>query len=117
MKTYFSLDTSYQVLLPGQVDEGPHGLGVLQVGLELLEILLPVTDGGLARHLLQALHMAGEREDVEVVIKENTGSVGGQAQDESFIKPVHHILVCLGPEPGEKGLIMKSAGKDSKNVP
>ena len=117
MKTYLRLDTICQVLLPGQVDEGPHGLGVLQVGLEFLEVLLPVTDGGLARHLLQALHMAREREDVQVVIKENTGSVGGQAQDESFIKPVHHILVSLGPEPGERGLIMKSAGKDSKNVP
>ena len=113
MKTYFSLDTSYQVLLPGQVDEGPHGLGVLQVGLELLEVLLPVTDRGLARHLLQAPHVAREREDVQVVIKENTGSVGGQAQDESFIKPVHHILVSLGPEPGEKRLIKKVAGKDS----
>lgn len=106
MKTYLCRDKSKNVLLPGQVDERPHRLGVLQVGLELLEVLLPVTDRGLAGHLLQAPHVAREREDVQVVIKENTGIVGGQTQDESFIKPVHDILVRLSAKPKEMLLMI-----------
>ena len=99
MKTYLCRDKSKHIFLPGQVDERPHRLGVLQVGLELLEVLLPVADRGLAIHLLQAPHVARERKDVQVVIKENTGSVGGQTQDKSFIKPVHDVLVRLSAKP------------------
>ena len=106
MKTYLCRDKIKHVLLPGQVDERPHRLSVLEVGLELLEILLPVADRGLASHLLQAPHVARERKDVKVVIKKNTGSVGGQTQDKSFIKPVNQILVCLSAKPNEMLLMI-----------
>ena len=94
-----------KVVLPGQVDKGPHWLGVLQISLELLEILLPVTNWGLTTDLLQTPHVAGEREDVEAVIQEDGGRVGGQTQDKSLIEPVNNILMSLRPEPGEKRLI------------
>ena len=90
------------LLLPGQVDQSSHGLCVLEVGLELLQILLPVTDRGRARHLLQGLDVAGQRQNVQVVVQENAGGVRGQAQDESLIKPVNHILVGLCPESSGK---------------
>ena len=103
MKTIY--EQNIKVVLPGQVDEGPHWLGVLQVGLELLEVLLPVTDRGLATDLLQTPDVWREREDVEAVVQEDGGRVWGQTQDESLIEPVNNILMGLGAEPGKKSLI------------
>ena len=72
---------------------------VLQAELQLPELLLSVTDGTDAGHLLQALHVAGQRQDVEIVVQEHTGVVGGQAQDKPLVKPVDHVLVSLCSEP------------------
>ena len=83
---------------PGLVDQRPHRLGVLQAGLQLPQLLLSVTDGADPGHLLQGLHVAGQRQNVQVVVQENAGGVRGQAQDEPLIKPVNHILVGLCPE-------------------
>ena len=94
-----------KVVLPGQVDKGPHWLGVLQVGLELLEILLPVAHRGLATDLFQTPHVRREWENVEAVVKEDGGRVGGKTQDESLIEPVNNVLMSLGAEPLKVKLI------------
>ena len=106
MKTNY--EQKKEVVLPGQVDKGPHRLGVLQVGLELLEILLPVTNWGLATDLLQTPDVGREREDVEAVVQEDGGRVGGQTQDKSLIEPVNNVLMGLGAEPGEQKIDLES---------
>ena len=86
-------------VLPCQIDESSHRLSILKIILENDQVLLLVTDRSHTSDLLQALDMAGQGQDIEVVIQEDAGVVGGQAQDESFIEPVDYILMGLCAEP------------------
>ena len=45
--------------------------------------------------------MAGEGQDVEVVVQEDTRVVGREAQDEPLVEPVDHVLMCLSSKPEE----------------
>ena len=69
--------------LPCEVDEGPYRLCVLKIRLQFGQLILPVAPPSHTRHLLQRLHMTGERQNRQVVIQEHAGMVGSQTQDES----------------------------------
>ena len=56
--------------------------------------------------------MRGQGQDVEVVIEEDAGVVGGQTEDESLVESMNHILMCLGSEPATVDLVNKNHGED-----
>ena len=43
--------------------------------------------------------MTGQGKNVQIVIQEDAGTVGGKTQDEPLIKSVNHILVSFCPKP------------------